>query len=130
MARSKKWRLLLLAVTILLLTGGSVFMFTGKNGFPLVNPLLAMVVSLVSGGLIWVGAERGAAAMHQAPVHNPDALVGQIGEARTEIHAEGSVQVGGELWSARSEQPIEVRSPVRVVQRDGFVLVVEKESKS
>jgi membrane-bound ClpP family serine protease len=67
--------------------------------------------------------------MQRGPVHNPDALIGQIGEARTEIHAEGSVQAGGELWSARSEKPIKMGSAVRILGREGFVLVVEKESK-
>jgi membrane-bound ClpP family serine protease len=36
------------------------------------------------------------------------------------------VQVAGELWSARSEKPIAQGSAVRVVQKDGFVLVVEE----
>jgi membrane-bound serine protease (ClpP class) len=127
--RAKIWRLPLLATTFLLLTGGSIFMFTGENGLSLVNPVLAVVVSLVSGGLIWVGAERGATALHQAPVHNLDAMIGQIGEARTAIHAEGSVQIDGELWSARSEKPIKAKSPVRILRREGLILTVEEESK-
>ena len=57
------------------------------------------------------------------------ALIGQAGEARTRIKDSGSVQVGGELWSARSEKPIEQGKAVRVVQKDGFVLVVEEFSK-
>ena len=32
------------------------------------------------------------------------ALVGQMGEAKTRVHKEGSVQVDGELWSARSQK--------------------------
>jgi membrane-bound ClpP family serine protease len=54
-------------------------------------------------------------------------LVGQPGEARTEVYNDGSVQVSGELWSARSDHPIPAGSHVRVVGREGFVLVVEKE---
>lgn len=128
--RTKKiWRIPLLAVTFLLLTGGSVFMFTNENGFSLVDPLLVVVVSLISGGLIWVGADRGAAAMEQKPVHNVDALIGQTGEARTFIHKEGSVQIGGELWSARSEKPIKAKSLVRILRREGLILTVEEESR-
>jgi membrane-bound serine protease (ClpP class) len=128
--RSKTWRIPLLIVTMLLLIGGSVFLFTGKNGFPLVDPLLAVIVSLISGGLVWVAADRTSAAMQRAPVHNPEALIGKIGEARTDIHQEGSVQLDGELWSARSETPITARSSVRVIRRDGLILTVEEESKS
>lgn len=126
--RAKAWRIPLLILTFLLLTIGSIFLFTGADGLPLVNPLLAVVVSIASGGLIWFGADRSVIAMHQAPVHNLDALVGKTGKARTPINGEGSVQVDGELWSARSEKPIEEGSTVRVLQRDGFVLIVEKTS--
>ena len=39
---------------------------------------------------------------------------------------EGTVQVAGELWSARSDTPIAAGNPIRVVKREGFILVVEK----
>jgi membrane-bound serine protease (ClpP class) len=126
--RTKTWRLPLLAATILLLVGGSLFMFTDKNGWPAVDPLLAVIVSVLSGGLIWIGTDRSIDAMKREPVHNPDELIGQIGEARTAIQAEGSVYIAGELWSARSEKPIKAGSAVRILQREGFVLTVEKES--
>lgn len=127
--RSKKWRLPLLAGTILLLIGGSLFLFTNTQGWPAVDPVLAAIVSLVSGGFVWIGVERSLVAMQKRPIQDPDALVGQEGEAKTEIHAKGSVQVDGELWSARSETLIKAGSMIRVIQRDGFVLVVEKTSE-
>jgi membrane-bound ClpP family serine protease len=43
------------------------------------------------------------------------------------VHEDGSVQVAGELWSARSEDPIPAGAQVRVLRREGFVLVVEKD---
>jgi membrane-bound serine protease (ClpP class) len=52
-------------------------------------------------------------------------LIGSIGEAKTEINDEGSVQVGGELWSARSDQAIPLGARVRVIAREGFILKVE-----
>jgi membrane-bound ClpP family serine protease len=61
------------------------------------------------------------------PSHDLNALVGQVGEAKTKIGDEGSVQVAGELWTARSEKPIKPGTAVRVVRRDGFVLIVEKD---
>src|SRR5258706_913160 len=128
--RTKIPRLPLLGLTMLLMIGGSVFLFTDKNGWPAVNPILAVIVSLASRALIWFGAERAIAAMQREPVHNPDVLIGPIGEARTEIHSEGSVQAWGELWFARSANMIVEGSAVRILGREGFVLVVEKESKS
>ena len=55
------------------------------------------------------------------------ALVGQVGEAKTRIHEEGSVQVAGELWSAGSKSPIPAGRQVKVTARDGFILEVESE---
>ncbi len=60
------------------------------------------------------------------PTHDLAGLVGQIGEARTKINDEGSVLVAGELWSARSEKPIPAGSSIRVLRREGFILIVEK----
>lgn len=128
--RIKSLRAPLLIATILLVVIGSVFLFKGQNGAWIgVNPLLAGLVSVLSGGLLWVMTDRALAAMHTSLAHNPDALLGQVGEARTEIKEDGSVQIDGELWSARSEKPIAAGNAVRVLRREGFILVVEKVSK-
>lgn len=127
--RYKSWRIPFLIMTILLLIGGSIFLFTGRNGFPLVNPFLVVTVSIASAIFIWLSADRASRVLYQPPTHNPDALIGQIGQARTHIHDEGTVYVGGELWSARSEQPIKTKSSVRVIRRDGLVLTVEEKSE-
>ena len=127
--RARRWRLVLLGLSIALMIGGSIFFMTDGRGMPEVSPVLAAIVSLGSGLVIWFGAERITVAMHRSPVLNPDLLIGQSGEARTEINAQGTVQAGGELWSARSENLIEMGSAVRVLRRDGLVLIVEKEIK-
>ena len=127
--RAKALRIPLLALSILMLISGSVFLFVDEKGWPAVNPLLAGIVSILCGGFIWIAVDRVLAAQQARPSNNPDALIGKIGESRTEINADGSVQIGGELWSARSEKLIAAGSPVRIVQREGFVLIVEKVSK-
>jgi membrane-bound serine protease (ClpP class) len=124
--RLPRWRLALLGATILLVVGGSVFLFVGENGWPSVNPILAAIVSLSYGGFLYFGIERTIAAMSARPNHDLDALIGQVGEAKSKIHESGSVQVAGELWSARSEKNIPEGSSVRVIKREGFVLLVEK----
>jgi membrane-bound serine protease (ClpP class) len=55
-------------------------------------------------------------------------LVGEVGTATSAIHQDGSVQVHAEMWSAKSDVKIPSGSQVRVVGREGFVLVVEKEN--
>lgn len=117
----------MLALSILLLVVGSVFMFAREGGLPAVSPLVAVTASALTAGFLWVAARKTMEAAFTRPAHDLDTLIGQIGEAQTDIHEEGSVQVGGELWSARSEATIKEGNKVRVVRRDGFVIVVEKQ---
>jgi membrane-bound serine protease (ClpP class) len=101
-------------------------MFPSTAGQPGVSPLVAVLASAFVAGFLWIAARKSVEAAHARPSHDLEELVGMIGEAKTKILDEGSVQVGGELWSARSDKPIPMGSPVRVVQRDGFVLIVEE----
>jgi membrane-bound serine protease (ClpP class) len=126
--RAKTLRIPLLVFAILMLIGGSIFMFVDEKGWPVVDPVLAIIVSFLSGGFIWIAVERVLAAQRSQPSNDLHVLIGKVGEARTEINTDGSVQVSGELWSARSEKPIAAGSPVRIIQREGFVLIVEKVS--
>jgi membrane-bound ClpP family serine protease len=77
---------------------------------------------------LWFAGRKFVDAMSMRPSHDLTRLIGQTGEARTKIGDEGSVQINGELWSARSEKPIAAGSTIRVVQREGFILIVEKNS--
>lgn len=126
--RLHRWRMALLGITILLVIGGSIFMFTNEDGWPAVNPIVASFVSLFYGGFLYFSIERTIAAMLTRPNHDLDALIGQIGEAKSKVHDSGSVQVAGELWSARSEKVISAGSSIKVIKREGFVLLVEKHS--
>ena len=115
-----------LALSILGLIVGSVFLFATDGWQPAVNPMLALISSVLYAGFLWIVIQKTLQALHTRPSHDLAALIGQTGEAKTRIHSEGSVQVAGELWSARSEKSIANGSPVKVVGREGFVLIVEK----
>jgi membrane-bound serine protease (ClpP class) len=115
-----------LALSILLLVIGSVFMFPRTADQPIVNPLVALIASGLVAGFLWIAVRKSVEATSARPTHDLTELVGQIGEARTKINDEGSVLVAGELWSARSEKPIPAGSSIRVVRREGFLLMVEK----
>ncbi|MFZ5908628.1 MAG: NfeD family protein [Chloroflexota bacterium] len=125
-AVQKPKREMFLGLSILGLVIGSVFLFATEGWKPAVNPLLAVVSSVLYAGFIWLVVRKTIQAAHARPAHDLAALEGQIGEAKTHIHNEGSVQVAGELWSARSEKPIPEGSTVRVVGRQGLILEVKK----
>jgi len=125
-ALRRSGRMVYLGVSIAALVVGSIFLFQGEGVKPAVSPFLAVIVSVLAVGFVWLVAQKTLEADRVRPVHDLKALIDTIGEAKTDIHTEGSVQVAGELWSARSQQPIPVGSKVRVIAREGFILDVEK----
>ena len=122
----KPKRELYFALSILGLVIGSVFLFATENWKPAVNPFVAFITSVLFAGFVWIAISKTLQAAHTLPSHDLSTLVGRIGEAKTRVHSDGSVQVAGELWSARSEKSIPAGSEIRVLAREGFVLFVEK----
>jgi membrane-bound serine protease (ClpP class) len=123
--RSQKTLYLIISVASLVI--GSSFLF--KSGVwwkPAVHPVLALVVSVIVGGFFWIIAMRTIEAELAPPSHNLGRLIGVRGEARSYLdqEVEGSVQVLGELWSARATEPIQEGEPILVVDRMGLVLEV------
>jgi membrane-bound serine protease (ClpP class) len=115
-----------LALSLLLLVVGSIFMFPRTEDQAFVNPVVAIIASALVTGFSWIAVQKSLEASSAKPTHDLSGLIGQVGEARTRINDEGSVFVAGELWSARSDEPIPAGSSIRVLRREGFILVVEK----
>jgi membrane-bound serine protease (ClpP class) len=118
-------QLIYLGAAIAALVIGSTFLFRGEGFRPAVNPFLALISSIVSGGFLWFAATKTLEAVLALPAHDLSVIIGQIGEARTAIHEEGSVYLAGELWTARSAEPIPVGAQVRVIDREGLIVEVE-----
>ena len=117
--------LVFLVISIIAMVVGSTFLFQGQGLQPAVNPILAIIVSSLTGGFFWVVTRKVLEAEQTRPSHDLEALIGGIGVARTDIHEEGTVQVAGELWTARSDEAISEGTRIRVVGREGFILQVE-----
>jgi membrane-bound serine protease (ClpP class) len=54
-----------------------------------------------------------------------EALIGAEGEAVSWHGEEGRVRVKGEIWRARAAAPLKAGTAVKVVKRDGLILLVE-----
>jgi membrane-bound serine protease (ClpP class) len=128
-ATRKPGRAWALALSILGVVVGSLYIFPSGGFLPAVNPILAILVSLLVAGFLWLVIRKAVATFHTRPLQDLKGLVGQIGQAKTEVHSEGSIQVASELWSARSEKSIPAGTYVRVVGRDGFTLIVERDDQ-
>lgn len=118
-----------LILSVILFSIGSVFLFRGSEGqWVVVSWPLAVLLSLSTAGFFWLVVRKVLQARGKSVHMDPSVVVGQVGEAQTEIFREGSVQVASELWSARSDARIPAGSRVRVVSREGLILTVVKES--
>lgn len=124
--RKNSWMYLLGALVAMIL--GSVFAFRTTESGVRLNPILAVIVSSLSAGLLWLMARKSLAASKLIPNHSLDGLIGQVGTAKTDLRPQGAIFVGGEQWTANSEEYIPAGSAVRVVRRSGLVLDVESVS--
>ena len=105
---------------------GAIMMFPADvPGVGLSMPLVAAIAAATFGfftlmvGLLFRSRRR-------AVVTGAEALLGAEGEAVWWQGAEGRVRVAGEIWRARTAAwPIEAGTRVKVIRRDGLVLVVE-----
>lgn len=122
--KSQKMRYLGVAIASFVI--GSAFLFKGEGMQPAVNPFLALIVSVLAGGFMWVVVSKSVEASLAPLAQDLSRLIGDFGEAKTDVYKDGSVQVDGELWSARSHELIAMGSQIRVVSRDGFILEVEQ----
>jgi membrane-bound serine protease (ClpP class) len=125
LALRKSRRILFLVIALAALLVGSIFLIADRvTGAPVVNPWLAGVLSLLVTVFVWVASRRMLEALG-LPKQSVNQVIGTTGEARTDILSEGTVYVGGEEWTARSESFIQAGRTVRVTAREGLVLVVE-----
>ena len=114
-----------LGLSAIAISVGSVFLFRVDGMRPVVHPLLALVVSILTLGYFWLAIRQSILAHQARPTMDLSEVMGQVGETRTALEPTGSVYVAGELWTARAVDRIEVGERVRVIGRDGLILTVE-----
>jgi len=120
----KQWYWLVPAIVSAVV--GSVFLFKSDTSLTAINPFFATFVSVISIVLMWVIGIKSLEALRLRPSQDLSRLMDVIGEARTDILNEGTVYIGGEDWTARSDTAIPAGSQVKVVGREGLVLKVVK----
>jgi membrane-bound serine protease (ClpP class) len=116
----------LLIIAIALLNLGSFMIFKSEDGGFAVSPGVAIVVLLLNAPILWVVVKKIIEAIDKAPDFDPENILGNIGIARTNILTGGTAYVSGEEWSARSETKIYKGDKIKVVNKEGLTLVVEK----
>jgi membrane-bound serine protease (ClpP class) len=97
--------------------------------FQHVSVPLVVGVSIASGG-IFFAIMMIALRAQRVPIHTgEESMEGRVGIARSVLNPKGSVQIGGELWTAQLEQAGEklpAGTRVEVVRVNGIRLIVRK----
>jgi membrane-bound serine protease (ClpP class) len=92
------------------------------------SPLVVWPTPIALAAMLFFVAWKVAASRRAKLVLGPQGLVGEAGDALTEIGPTGGeVFVHGEYWNARSDEPIPAGARVRVASLDGLVLRVMAE---
>ncbi len=121
---------------------GSLLLFRPLRSYPPITmpqpqawqvPVWLMVVVIgVTAGIFGLAVRLGVLAQRAKPIIGDKALVGAVGRV-TSVHGHlATVQVRGELWSARpleGEPPLQEGDSVEVVSLDGLTLNVRKSAK-
>jgi membrane-bound serine protease (ClpP class) len=119
-------------------TGGTIAIFVGSlmatRSVPGVEVGLSVIVPAVlalAAGVLLLG-RLALAAHRQPPVTGVEALIGRHAQAIAAIAPDvgGHVAVHGELWQARSDEPIPAGASVRITAVNGLTLTVTPERTS
>jgi membrane-bound serine protease (ClpP class) len=104
---------------------GALMMFpSGMPGFAL-SYIVVLATTIGSAALFLLAIAAMLRARKQPVVTGSEALIGAAGETVFWQGREGRVSIKGEIWRARAGAPLQTGAPIKVVDRDGLVLVVE-----
>jgi membrane-bound serine protease (ClpP class) len=104
---------------------GAIMMFpSGAPGFALSLSVVA-AATLITAALFLLVLTMLLRSRRRPVVTGKEGLLGAEGETVAWDGGEGRVRVHGEIWRARAGQPLQAGERIRVVEREGLVLVVE-----
>jgi membrane-bound serine protease (ClpP class) len=104
---------------------GALLMFPSRvPGFALSGAVIA-VAAIGSGALFLLVLAAVLRSRKRPVVTGSEAMIGSQGEAIAWQDDKGRVSVRGEVWLARANAPLAAGSRVKIVGRDGLVLIVE-----
>lgn len=106
---------------------GSIILFdVDTAGFDIAWELIAGV-TLVSAAFFISVMSLALKARRQKVVSGAETMIGVVGEALEKFDDKGRVRVQGEEWQAHTRTPVKRGARVKVIARDGLVLIVEPE---
>ena len=105
---------------------GSIMLVSPDSPYGDISLKVIIPVAIFSAAFFLGIAYLGVKAQMKKTKTGIEGLVGEKGEAITDINVEGKVMVHGEIWNAYSKEPIKKGEKVKVIKAEGLTLKVEK----
>ena len=118
----RKW---LIPTTYVLVLVGSMLIFRREPDGNQASLVLIAIIDIIALSLLWFYVIKGVEAITKKPDFDLNDLIGIQTKAITDIHVEGTIHVDGEDWTAKSSKPVKTGQMVKVVGRNGLILIVE-----
>jgi membrane-bound serine protease (ClpP class) len=104
---------------------GAIMMFPSQVPGLELSPLVLAATAIMTTGLFLLVLSMLLRSRTRPVVTGMEALLSAEGEAVSWQGEEGRVRILGEVWRARAAEPVQPGTRVRVIGRDGLVLVVQ-----
>ena len=104
--------------------GSIILMDTDVEGYTIAWPLIA-TVAVASALFFFAVVALAVKARSRAVVSGGEEMIGAVGAALEDFAESGRVHVHSEDWQARTRAPLKRGQKVRVVEREGLILIVE-----
>ena len=103
--------------------GSIILMDTDLPGYQVSVPIIAAVAT-ASGALVFFTIGAAVRARRASVVSGAEAMIGAEGEVLDDFEGDGRVRAAGEVWQARSREPLEKGTRIKVAAVDGVRLEV------
>ena len=105
---------------------GSIMLMKVDAPFLRISWMVILPAALLTALFFAVAIGLAVKAHKRQPVSGIEGLIGETGEAYTDIDAEGKAFFHGELWDARSSEPIKKGEKIEIVGTDRMTIIVRR----
>ena len=111
---------------IIALAIGSLLLFDIESSDLIVDKTIVFTAVATVGAIMLTLSYLVFRTQQSKPTMGMNALIGKVGEVRSELAPAGKIFIHGEYWNARADAPIEVAAKVEVIGYEGMTLKVRR----
>ena len=111
---------------IIALAIGSLLLFDTESSDLIVDKTIVFTAVATVGAIMLTLSYLVFRTQQSKPTMGMNALIGKVGEVRSELAPAGKIFIHGEYWNARADAPIEVAAKVEVIGYEGMTLKVRR----